>query len=142
MKPDTIKRLDDLYSSMPVLMAGQVPSTDVDRAEQLVGMSFDRDYREFVVRYGGAVVGSLPVLGLRRAEVMGDDSYSVVDVTARFRSDGWAPTEDWVVISIDLAGNPIGLTAEGEVWISDHDVGATRIVARCFEEFVLNLLDE
>ena len=142
MKPDTIKRLDDLYSSMPVLAAGKVPSTDVDRAEQVVGVSFDRDYREFVVRYGGAVVGSLPVLGLRKAEVMGDDSYSVVDVTARFRSDGWIPTEDWVVISIDLAGNPIGLTAEGEVWTSDHDAGETRIVARSFEDFVLKLLDE
>jgi len=72
---------------------------------------------------------------------MGDDTFSVVDVTMRFRSDGWEPTNEWVVISVDLAGNPIGLTAGGDVWISDHDAGETRMLAATFEEFVIQLLE-
>ncbi len=40
------------------------------------------------------MVGSLPVLGLRRAEVMGSD-YSFVEVTESFRRDGWIPGDGW-----------------------------------------------
>ena len=32
-------------------------------------------------------------------------------------------TDEWAVISMDLGGNPIGLTSTGEVWISDHESG-------------------
>jgi hypothetical protein len=142
VNPETIRRLDELFSTMPVLLGGPVPSSEIDSAEQHVGVKFTSDYREFLERYGGAMVGSLPMLGLRQAEGMADDTFSVVDVTARFRADQWEPTNEWVVISMDLAGNPIGLTSEGEVWVSDHDSGETRRVARTFEEFVIQLLDE
>jgi hypothetical protein len=63
-------------------------------------------------------------------------------VTARFRADKWEPTDEWAVVSMDLAGNPIGLTSEGEVWVSDHDSGETRKVATTFEEFVVQMLDQ
>lgn len=142
MNPETIRRLDELFSTMPVLLGGPVPSREIDSAEQYVGVKFTPEYREFLERYGGAMVGSLPVLGLRQAEVMADDTFSVVDVTARFRADEWEPTDDWAVISMDLAGNPIGLTSSGEVWVSDHDAGETRRVAPTFEDFVVQLLDE
>jgi hypothetical protein len=65
-----------------------------------------------------------------------------IDVTARFRADGWTPTDEWVVISMDLAGNPIGLTASGEVWISDHGAGAIAMISGTFEGFVLRQLAE
>lgn len=142
MKPETIRRLDELFSTMPVLLGGPVASREIAGAEQQVGVKFTPDYRQFLERYGGAMLGSLPVLGVRQAEVMADDTFSVVDVTARFRADKWEPTDEWAVISIDLAGNPIGLTSEGEVWVSDHDSGQTIKVAATFEEFVLQLLDE
>ncbi len=141
MTPETVQRLDKLFTSMPVLVGGAAPRDDIDLAEQRIGMKFDPDYREFLKRYGGAIVGSLPVLGLRQAEAMGDDTFSVVDVTVQFRLDGWTATNQWIVISIDLAGNPIGLSPSGTVWIADHDVGETRIIAPSFEDFVVQLLD-
>lgn len=125
---------------MPVLVAEGAPADEVDRAERAVGVSFGADYREFISRYGGAMVGSLPILGLRKAEVMGDDSFSVVAVTESFREDRWDPNREWAVISIDLAGNPIGLTAAGQVWAADHDAGDITLRASSFEEFVLQLL--
>jgi hypothetical protein len=141
VSPETIRRLDDLFGSAPVLCGGPASAGEISAAEQRVGAKFESGYRDFLERYGGAMVGSLPILGLRQAEVMADDCFSVADVTARFRADGWKPTEEWVVISMDLAGNPIGLTSGGEVWVSDHDAGEIRMVAPTFEDFVLQLLD-
>jgi hypothetical protein len=140
--PHTIQRLDQRFASAPVLLGGPVPVGEIEAAEQRIGMPFDADYREFIERYGGAVVGSLPVLGLRQAEVMADDTFSVVHVTERFRAARWSPTELWLVISVDLAGNPIGLSSDGAVWTSDHDAGDVGMVARTFEDFVVQLLDE
>jgi hypothetical protein len=141
MRPETIRRLDELFAAAPVLVAGPgVSEEEILEAERDVGTPFDPDYKEFVLRYGGAMVGSLPVLGLRHAEVMGAET--VVDATARFRAAGWTPTDRWVVVSMDLAGNPIGLDPDGGVWVSDHDAGDVSRVAHNFEQFVLQLLDE
>ena len=142
MRAKTLQRLDELFLNAPVLLGrGPVPEVEIDAAEAAVGVQFSRDYRDFVGRYGGAVVGSLPIFGLRRAEVMADEGYSVVDATARFRADGWEPTASWAVISMDLGGNPIGLTSAGEIRISDHDAGETTKIAATFEDFVVQLLD-
>jgi hypothetical protein len=138
VKAEVVRRLDQLFMSTPVLAGGVVPPEEIEAAERLVGMKFDDDYREFLERYGGAMVGSVPILGLRHAEVMGDET--VVEVTSRFRAQGWKPTEDWVVISVDLGGNPIGLSAKGEVWVSDHDFGGTAMLFTTFNEFVEALL--
>ncbi len=121
-----------------LLGGGPVSAAEIDAAEQQVGVKFTPDYREFLERYGGGMVGSLPVIGLRQAEVM--DPETVVEITARFRADGWEQTYEWVIISEDLAGNPIGLTEKGEVWVSDHDFGETVMVAPTFEQFVLQQL--
>jgi hypothetical protein len=141
VKPETIQRLDDLFAADPILVGGAASRDEIDRAEKRVGMTFDAAYREFLERYGGGVIGSLPILGLRTAEVMGDDDL-VVAVTARYRKDGWEPTREWVVISEDLGGNPIGLDAAGEVWLSDHDAGEVVRLAPTFEDFVVYLLDK
>lgn len=139
MRPETVRRLDELFRTSPVLLGGgPVSAAEIDAAEQQVGVKFTPDYREFLERYGGGMVGSLPVIGLRQAEVM--DPETVVEITARFRADGWEQTYEWVIISEDLAGNPIGLTEKGEVWVSDHDFGETVMVAPTFEQFVLQQL--
>lgn len=142
MKQSTIDRLQALFDQLPVLEGGVVPQEEIDLAEQALGVKFAPEYRGFLSEYGGAMVGSLPVLGLRRAEVMGDDLYSVVEVTRRFRDDGWKPTEEWSVVSVDASGNPIGISKDGQIWISDHDTGEVKVIASCFEDFVLSLLDE
>lgn len=110
MNESTIDRLRALFDRLPVLVGGAVPQGEIDLAEQALGVKFAPDYRAFLTEYGGAMVGSLPVLGLRRAEVMGDDLYSVIEVTRRFRVDGWKPTDKWSVISVDASGTPIGTT--------------------------------
>lgn len=140
MKSKTIFRLKKRFLESPILMGGPVPSSEIDLAEKHIGLKFPSDYREFIERFGGAMVGSLPVLGLRQAEVMGDDS--VVSATETFLADHWFPTAEWIVISIDLGGNPIGLNSKGEVWCSDHDFGEITMLCASFDEFLNKLLDE
>ena len=141
MKQATWDALEKVFARTPVLVAGAVPIEVLHAAEKRVGVKLPEDFQQFVARYGGAVVVSLPILGLRKAAVMGSD-YSFVDVTEWFRRDGWTPTAEWVVISVDLGGNPIGINDDGEVWISDHDAGEVRMISPTFEGFVELLLSE
>lgn len=140
MKPDIIKRLDALFAEFPILVAEEGASdAEIDAAEKAIGAKFPADYRWFVRRYGGAMVKSLPVLGLRSSEVMGDQS--VVGETRWFREQGWPLTDKLVIISTDGSGNPIGFASDGRVWISDHDVGTETVIAASFEDFILGILD-
>jgi hypothetical protein len=67
---------------------------------------------------------------------MGNGEGSAIDVTTRFREQGWNGVENWLVISEDHAGNPIGLDKDGRIWISDHDFGRITLVAASFEEYL------
>lgn len=143
MDMDTWQRLEQLFSESPVMRAEGVDRAEIESASASLKIPFPEDYIEFIHRYGGAIIGSVSVIGLRHAIPMGVDEASVVDVTKRFRDDGWAGTEKWVVISIDHSGNPIGLDAEGVVWLSDHDSGEITRLADSFQSFIRNhCLDE
>jgi len=100
------------------------------------GFHLDNDYREFIHRYGGAILGPLRIYGLRMAPPMGANEGSVFDVTLRYKRQGWPGVSEWLVISNDHAGNPIGIAADGRVWLSDHDFGEIILVAESFEGFV------
>jgi hypothetical protein len=90
----------------------------------------------FIHRYGGAIVGPYRVFGLRNSEPMGNGEDSFLKVTKAFRQKGWPGVEKWAVISMDRGGNPIGLDADGKVWISDHDFGGVQVIAKSFEEYL------
>ena len=137
MTDDTIRRLDKEFAEFTILRAEDVPSdAEIDRAETEIGVPFPVDYREFLRRYGGAMVGPYPIFGLRPAEVMGVDCWSAVAMTRWYRDDGVPGTEACVVISHDHAGNPIGIDRLGAVWIHDHDFGGPAPLAADFEEYL------
>jgi len=137
MNSDTWDRLDQEFDEFPTMRAIEVPSEDeINVASEEVGIAFPQDYREFLARYGGAMVGPYPVFGLRPVEVMGKNRWSVVDMTGRLRSSGLDGTSDWIVFSEDQAGNPIGMDADGKVWIYDHDFGGITELASSFEEYI------
>ncbi len=139
MKPSTWKVLDAEYGAFPILMAGPVPASEVTAASKSIGLGILDDYAAFLTRYGSAIVGPYPIFGLRPVEPMGND-WSVVEMTRRFRADRWPGTEQWIVFSRDLGGNPIGLSQEGEAWVSDHEQGGITRVASSFEAFLLQAL--
>lgn len=136
MKESTWNTIEEMFVRYPFKCAGEVGVVEIDAASEEIGVPFTSDYREFVRRYGGAVVGPYPIFGLRRAEPMGSNEASVVEVTRRFREDGWPGTDAWAIFSRDHAGNPIGLAHDGKVWISDHDAGDVQIIAENFEDYL------
>jgi hypothetical protein len=136
MRDETWQALDDLFSKTPILKADEVESDEIAAAELEVGVALDEDYKEFVRRYGGAIVGPFRVFGLRKAVPMGNNEASFVEVTKHFRRQRWPGVEKWTVVSMDHGGNPVGIDGAGKVWISDHDARAVQVIAADFEEYL------
>lgn len=136
MKTELLSALERSFSSFPQLVAVPVSDAEIAAAEQRLGCSFGEPYRAFVRRFGAAIVGDLPVLGLAKAEAMGRDEWSVVDVTEWFRRERWPGVDAWWIVSVDGAGNPIGVDESGRVWVSDHDAGGVFLLAASFEAFL------
>lgn len=136
MKEDTIHALDREFMEDPITAAGPVPQAEIDTLETQVGFPLPADYKEFVARYGGAVVGPFSIFGLRHVPTMASTESSALEVTQRFRDYGWKETSRWLIVSIDLCGNPVGLDAKGRIWRLDHDLRSTRMLAESFEEYL------
>ena len=137
MRRDTIQHLCVKYSQPQAMFAGQCADSDeLNMVAVQLGVPLSEDYREFVARFGGGHAGSLPVAGLRRWEAAADLEWNVVELTKWFRSDRWPGTELWVVFSNDGFGNPIGLDADGRVWVSDHDCRECVCLEATFEDWL------
>ena len=67
---------------------------------------------------------------------MGDDENSVFEITKRFRNDGWDGVDQWLIVSMDHSGNPVGLDKSGEIWISDNDHGCIDKLADNLEGYI------
>src|SRR5690242_17128770 len=104
-------------------LAWPVPATEVDAASAELGLPFPPDYREFVRRYGGGLIGAYPIFGLRISKAMtyADATSSAVDhETQRYRQQQWPGVSEWLIISSDAGGNPIGIARNGQVWVSNR----------------------
>lgn len=141
LKVETWNRLETLFSEFPFMKSESVSEEEILDAEGKLNVKLDPGYRDFVRRYGGAMVGPYPIIGLRHAEPMDSERWSVVDVTDYYRREGWNGVDDWCIISVDHADNPIGLNSEGAVYKSDHDFGVIEKIADSFEEFLTMCLD-
>lgn len=136
MNSDTWNRLDLMFSESPIMCAEKIPTQDeVDYASHEIGIPFPQDYREFLLRYGGAMVGPYPVFGLGPVKVMGNE-WSVIELTRRYRNDHVTGCDGWIVFSEDHVGNPVGMDSDGKVWIYDHDFGGVAQLSESFEEYI------
>jgi hypothetical protein len=121
-------------------MASRVDCSEFDSAMGEFRGHFDDDYREFVLRYGGGLVGPLPIYGLRKAPSMGTISGNgtASEITKWFRRMRWPGVEDWLIFCVDQGGNPIGFARDRTVWLSDQ-TNFPQIVqlGSGFEDFLL-----
>lgn len=130
------EKLDSDLKGDPVLVAGPVEAVHIDAISAFSGFPLPASYREFLRRYGAAIVGPFPVYGSGAPEAMAARDSSVIDVTRRFRGDGWPGAADALVISMDHAGNAITMDAFGLVSRFDHDTGVSEIISNSFEGFL------
>jgi cell wall assembly regulator SMI1 len=140
MKPETILKLEREFEQFPFLRAETAATEEeIEAASHAISVGLPLDYRHFLMRFGGAIVGAYPIFGLKPVAAMGN-RWSVIEVNRRYRSDGWPSIEDWLVISADAAGNPIGIDGDGRIRLWDHDFGAVIEIAPNFDEFVIQCL--
>jgi hypothetical protein len=138
MNEITLAQLDADFAKHPVLVAGPASAADIAELEAFASSPLPADYKVFVARYGGAIVGPYSVFGFGASDAMGDDESSAIQVTERFRSQRWPGCESALVISMDHAGNAITLDQQGRVHRHDHDSGTTEQLAASFEDFIAN----
>ncbi len=137
MKNDTWTKLEAEFAEFPNLKGEAVSEAELAELEARLGFPLPSDYREFIARCGGAIVGAYRIYGLRRAAAMGRKEGFAMETTDHYRKQAWPGTESWLVFSVDQSGNPIGLDEKGHVWISDHDFGGVARIADSFEEFII-----
>lgn len=138
MTEDTWRRLEEDYADFPDGRGSGEPVTEeeIRRAESALGLMIPPDYREVLLGWGGTMAGSYPLYGLRPVTIMGN-SWSLVERTQRYRAMKWPGIENWLVISTDGYGNPIGIDPQGRVLRSEHDAAfEITELAPSFEAFL------
>jgi cell wall assembly regulator SMI1 len=146
MTEETWRRLEEWRAGWVDCLAGPVPTDEIDAASTALGLPFPPDYREFLRRYGGGMVGRYPIFGLRVPEAMSQcfgrrsqlSAASTVDgENRRYREAQRSGIGDWLIISADVNGSPIGIAPDGYIWVS-RGGSEPLLVAEGFEAF-LNL---
>ena len=110
-------------------------SDEVDHASCELGLPFPADYREFLLRYGGGEPGPYPIMGIRAAQSMSPTS-TVVEENRHFRAANWPGIDEWLIISVDQGGNPVGIASDGAVYVSDTDYNEIIRLGNDFEDFL------
>lgn len=141
MKQSTFDRLDQFFGDAPFMCGGGVGADQIESAQRTLDVVFSPEYRQFLIKYGGALVGPYPIYGLARAEPMDEHLWSVTEVTRHFRDQNWPGVERVYVISMDHAGNPIYISADGKVMTFDHDAGRLAEVAPDLDAYLHACLD-
>jgi hypothetical protein len=134
------RMVDERFRRHPKARASAVEASEFDCAIGGAGYHIDPDYKEFVLRYGGGIVGPSPIYGLRKAEFMGTvgGKSTAPELTAWFQAKQWPGIENWLIFSMDQGGNPIGFSSDGKVWLSDQlDFKQIVQLASGFEDYVL-----
>lgn len=143
MKTKFLNKLDVHMHELEGLYGGQCTDSEIRLAELQLLVNFCDGYKEFLRLYGGGIVGSYFIYGLKKQLSMGKDFYSVVQNTNFYKNtQKWPCIEDWYIVSDDGRGNPIGCKPDGSVWLSDHDADFEQVkLADDFEEFLEKILD-
>lgn len=135
MRDSTWNALEQKFAAFPFLRGTGASTDEVDEVSRILARPLPQDYREFLRRYGAAIVGAYPIFGVREVEPLGT-SWSVIKMNDHFRKINWSGVTEWVIFSNDLAGNPYGFDDDGSVWISDEEFGEISRVYDDFEQFL------
>lgn len=135
MREDTWRPLEAVLAKWAFLVAPAASVEEIEEASATLGLPFPADYKEFLLRTGGAYVGGCQIYGTRTTDDMSPKE-TVTQRTQDYRDYEWPGVEEWIIICMDGRGNPLGIAPDGKVWRSDHDVGDIMPIADSFEDFI------
>lgn len=86
---NTSNFLEKYFSEHSNYAVGPVPHIEIEESEQKLQVKFSDSYEKFVSLYGGALLSENSIYGLRKEEMMGDDNWSVTQLTLYYRNQNW-----------------------------------------------------
>lgn len=141
MKIELLNAIDEEFEMCPEAFGGTVNIEEVMQAEVELKVKLPEDFKMFLLKYGSGAVGEAIVLGLREAEFVATPSF--VEKSLQFRNILPEGYENFIVIGVDSAGNPIGFNSPNtEIITFDFDFGGKEIIASSFEEYLEKALKE
>ncbi|WP_430488072.1 SMI1/KNR4 family protein [Priestia flexa] len=141
MKIELLNAIDEELEMCPEAFGGTVNIEEVMQAEVELKVKLPEDFKMFLLKYGSGAVGEAIVLGLREAEFVATPSF--VEKSLQFRNILPEGYENFIVIGVDSAGNPVGFnSANTEIITFDFDFGGKEIIASSFEEYLEKALKE
>jgi hypothetical protein len=111
---------------------------EIKRAEELLQITLDSDYKEFICKFGGSFAG-LAIHAFSNGDSIGNET--VVELTMRCR-ESFKNTEfsseinESIVFTDDGSGNLITINKNGEVVIYYHDSGYKEKLSNSFGKFI------
>lgn len=141
MKIELLNVIDEEFEVCPEAFGGPVNIKEVIQAEDELKVKLPEDFKVFLLKYGSGAVGEAIVLGLREAEFVATPSF--VEKSLQFKNILPEGYENFIVIGIDGAGNPVGFNSpDKEIITFDFDFGGKEIIARSFEEYLEKAIRE
>lgn len=139
MQIELLHKLDTYFKKNPIYKG--IPSSlqEIKLLESKLKIPLPKDYIQFLNTYGGSVIGSYMIHGIKNSEIIGEDNF--IELTKGYIKRGYPLKNTHCVISDDGAGNPIFINSEHMVLIYDHNNAKFEILVENFEEFIKDLLE-
>lgn len=143
MKNDIRLKLEKLFEKWNGSVAEPVSEQEIINKENLLEENLPNDYRDFIKKYGGAVINGNSIFGLRKPTLMFDEPSNFDEQSIIFRKELPKEYSKIVVISVDAFGNPTGFLPPSEkIFTYDFDFGGQYELAENFNEYLENLLNK
>jgi hypothetical protein len=139
MSPEIWQAIDAFLFRWPDAKGGPVSGSEFEAKIGSSRPNIDPDYREFVLQFGGAMVGANPIFGLRSAKRMPSvgGCSTAPEITRWFQGKKWPGVDEWFVFSLEQEFNPIGFAPDNSVWVSDQmEFKQITKIAESFEDYL------
>lgn len=124
--------LIDRLAKEGAIVGKGVPFEAVLEAEQLLGVTFSDEYRDYLFKYGVAAFNGHELTGISSS-----NRINVVDVTINVKdSNQKIPSDLYVIEQTNIDGIIIWQDRDGLVYAS-NDTDAPRVIAKSIEEFLM-----
>lgn len=124
--------LIDRLAKEGAIVGKGVPFEAVLEAEQLLGVTFSDEYRDYLCKYGVAAFNGHELTGISSS-----NRINVVDVTINVKdSNQKIPSDLYVIEQTNIDGIIIWQDRDGLVYAS-NDTDAPRVIAKSIEEFLM-----
>ncbi|MGE8259549.1 MAG: SMI1/KNR4 family protein [Stenotrophomonas sp.] len=129
MPPELVARVEALLAEHPSLRGQPATDAEIEAAQQILGTVFAPQYVAFIKHFGGSF-GGVDIHAFANGSLIGRST--VTELTLGFRERYGDDVSDHLrtalAVSDDGAGNPVLISARGEIMLYLHDEGEVEML--------------